>query len=867
MMYSRFVQGTCVRNTLRVLSAASLFLLLSVTPRTGRTDPPPNPKGSGSSGETPFLFGCDWPVSGSPAVKSLFFETGCNFVRVTGGGYGWALDSHRKALQELDAHGIKALLQLGSHYPDARFFEFKDSYLFDQKGETGKEDRNAWAITYNGSAWPQYSYASETFRDELAKDFTTYLNGVKDNANVSALLLHNEPGYHWIDDRIFDYNPQAIAQFRAYLRREHGTLEDLNRRWGTQFASFETAEPPHELPPVTNMAAWLDWRRFNADLIQDFLRSQVAFAHRTRPGAPTTTNLSGPLDNWYPVRVGDNYRYTADFDIAGIDIYPTEWTSPVFPGYTMDMTRGAAPGKKLYVAECEVFDPTRFRGLSEDDRAGMLRSEVWTFIGHGADAVLLWSLSGQEGFRLTQGEFNARVAATREIAHLSPMLHLGAFQKPESRIAVCVDQDAYLYYGGRQPKIEGGFRVDQDARGIYGAVVAGRYQADVVSAAQLRQGIGKRYAAIVLSTPVLMDPELSTQLRAFVGDGGLLIAEAPFATRDRWGKDLPQQPGFGLDTLFGVQGVQTDTAVSGQGNITTPDGTFAGENRTKFQAAADARVVGTFADKTPAVVVHPFQKGTAVYIAAEVGGPNAARWATGGAPPGLNTFIAATLTRYAHLPPTVNVTHQGATFLDTSVRSDKRGNHLVVLTNPTDRGKPLPPATNVFLSLSPPSSVSAQVFLFPPTRHTNGRVTAGPQPLPARNTGTGRPGTLPMPDIASALPVLFARNFSPLLTIDAPETTAAGTEIDVRVTCYNPSSQPLRVTPALVLPSSWKLLTPSGPVVVPARGERSLPFRVRSGAGEERAVIKARVGYTTGSPATTASVDSVPVDITTKAVP
>ena len=341
------------------------------------------------------------------------YETGCNFARLTGGGYGWTIDGHRRALQELGAHGVKVLLQLESHYPDGGYFALTDSELVDQNGEAGKKDTNAWAITYNGSAWPQYSYASDAFRSRLETDFTAYLGALKGQTNIAALLLHNEPGYHWIDDRIFDYNPQAIARFRDWLALKHGTLANLNQRWGTQYTAFAAVEPPHDLPPVSNMAAWLDWRRFQADLIAGFLDQEVAFAHRTLPGVPTTTNLSGPLDNWYPIRLGDNYRYTADMDIAGIDIYPSQWTTAVFPGYAMDMTRGAAQGRKIYVPECEVFDGSRFPGLSEDQRAGMLRSLVWTFIGHGADGVLMWTLDGEGGFHLTDGAFNARVAAVR----------------------------------------------------------------------------------------------------------------------------------------------------------------------------------------------------------------------------------------------------------------------------------------------------------------------------------------------------------------------------------------------------------------------------------------------------------------------
>src|SRR5271154_5814809 len=85
----------------------------------------------------PFLLGADWREDASPAVKELFWETGCNYARVTGGGYDWAVEAHKRALNELDRHGVQVLLQLGSHYPSARFFDFKDAYFVDQNGKTG----------------------------------------------------------------------------------------------------------------------------------------------------------------------------------------------------------------------------------------------------------------------------------------------------------------------------------------------------------------------------------------------------------------------------------------------------------------------------------------------------------------------------------------------------------------------------------------------------------------------------------------------------------------------------------------------------------------------------------------------------------
>ena len=256
--------------------------------------------------QLPFLIGAEWNPDASAQVQDLVLETGCNFVRLTGGGYGWAAPKHVASLKFLQPRGIYALVQLGSHWPDGKYTDHAADYFVDDKGVSGKKE--GYAVTYSGQSWPQMTYASDGFRKSLEVDFASYLSQVKSFGNIAGLLLHNEPGYFWVDDRIFDYNPQAIAKFREWLPTQHRSIKELNDRWGTTFGSFPEVEPPHERPPVSNIGAWMDWRRFNAWLIQDFLKWESGFAKAQMPATPNMTNLSGPLDNWYPLRLGDNYR-------------------------------------------------------------------------------------------------------------------------------------------------------------------------------------------------------------------------------------------------------------------------------------------------------------------------------------------------------------------------------------------------------------------------------------------------------------------------------------------------------------------------------------------------------------------------------
>lgn len=83
------------------------------------------------------IFGADYGDQRPAPTRDLFYEAGFNCVRLTGGGYDWAAAGHSAYAQELAKHGVQVYLQLGSHYPSADYFAFKDAWLVDQNGKTG----------------------------------------------------------------------------------------------------------------------------------------------------------------------------------------------------------------------------------------------------------------------------------------------------------------------------------------------------------------------------------------------------------------------------------------------------------------------------------------------------------------------------------------------------------------------------------------------------------------------------------------------------------------------------------------------------------------------------------------------------------
>jgi hypothetical protein len=228
----------------------------------------------------------------------------------------------------------------------------------------------------------------------------------------------------------------------------------------------------------------MDWRRFQVFQIADFMRWEAGFVKSVRPELIRTTNLDGPTNNWYAIRCADLEAYSRAMDAVGIDIYPTPWSDRAFVPYAVDQLIGVAAGRRAHVLECEVFSAkaAEWKKLSEAQRADLLRSELWTMFGHGADGVLMWGFSRGDAFSVTDGEWNSRVLACRDIAGQQRMLGLGAFQRVASEVAICLDPDAYIRGGALDGgNLGAGSALDAEFHGIHAALAAAGFQSDVIT--------------------------------------------------------------------------------------------------------------------------------------------------------------------------------------------------------------------------------------------------------------------------------------------------------------------------------------------------------------------------------------------------
>jgi beta-galactosidase len=168
-----------------------------------------------------------------------------------------------------------------------------------------------------------------------------------------------------------DYHPDAIAQFREFLRDKYERVDALREALGEPGVTFFNVEPPRRLTATTplDLARHLDWAEFQEVLLaRAFERYKQGLASGGLTGVPTSHNLplsegATPLD---PERVG------RVVDLLGLDYYhgATPPQRAEIARRTTELAeRSSARGNAAFACELGAGFPPFFPPLSEEDNA------------------------------------------------------------------------------------------------------------------------------------------------------------------------------------------------------------------------------------------------------------------------------------------------------------------------------------------------------------------------------------------------------------------------------------------------------------------------------------------------------------------
>ena len=321
------------------------------------------------------------------------------------------------------------------------------------------------------------------------------------------------------------------AEFQAWLHRRYGTVDGLNRAWGTTFWSqryddWTEVVPPRAAPYLINPTQALDYRRFASDQLLALYVEQRELVRQAAPATPVTTNFMG----FHPLT--DYWRWAPEVDVVADDTYgdPADEDSPLLQGLAHDLMRGLAGGAPWMLME-QAAGAVNWRPHNLPKTPGRMRLDSLRAIARGAD--------GSCYFQWRQSAFGAERFHSALVPHAGPdtrlhravrahgaelgRLHRVVGARVEARVAFVFDWSSWWAVeepAGPSDRL----RVMDQLLAYYRPLWRAGIAVDVVHPGGDLSG----YDLVVAPQLYLVDDDDAQNLRGVVERGGVLLL-GPFS--------------------------------------------------------------------------------------------------------------------------------------------------------------------------------------------------------------------------------------------------------------------------------------------------------------------------------------------------
>ncbi len=380
-----------------------------------------------------------WPEDRWATDLDMMKATGFNTVRVA--EFAWSRMEPQegrfdfawldRAIAAAQARGFMVVIGTPTAAPPA--------WLTQTYPDTLRVDENGTRAGHGGRR--QFSFASRRYRHLARRIATEMAKRYGHHPAVVGWQIDNEVGPA-------SFDPEAVAAWHAVLKTRYGSIDELNRRWATQYWSQwynDFDQVPLHQTGQQNPGLLLDFRHFTTATWTDYVQNQ---ARGIRPLIDPRMWITTNTMFW---NAGfDHFAMHRDLDIAAWDNYIADGRPDwVANGANHDLVRGykqrnfwlmeTQPGRVDWVPVNRALDP------------GQVRELAWQSVEHGADGVLYWqwrparngqetyhgAILGQDG---TPNPIHAEIA--RVAADLTAAAPLLADTQPAAKVGFLFSYDS-----------------------------------------------------------------------------------------------------------------------------------------------------------------------------------------------------------------------------------------------------------------------------------------------------------------------------------------------------------------------------------------------------------------------------------------
>ena len=370
-------------------------------------------------------------------------------------------------------------------------------------------------------------------------------------------MLCNEPHFFtrkkaWASGPVSDY---TVEKFKVWLKEKHGSIEDLNAVWKTDFTDFNAVEL--EIPIPQNLRGtpeWYDWCFFNMHRVTEWYTWMRDRIKEIDPNAKVHLKIMPVL--W----AGNNQDHGIDLealtemsDIIGNDAaapfttlwgkaehwekeYAFDWTEI---GAAHDFMKSVSPDKMMFNSENHFLSTVKSRGLYQDP--AQVRAAFWLAHTTGLDANQIWywarNADGSISKKASKGYAGSNNQQPRVVNEVHATImdlnahaeHIIAFQRQEKPLRVFYSKTSAI---NKATHFDDVFAAYENLS--FAGVNLGFVTENILE----KQNAADWEVVVVADTEFVTQAEL-TALQNYLNAGGTVVTDALSLQKNEYGDALP----------------------------------------------------------------------------------------------------------------------------------------------------------------------------------------------------------------------------------------------------------------------------------------------------------------------------------------